>query len=248
MLVSPYIILADYETGSRNAFKTQPLQLAAVAIDSRKLKIVEDGIFQSYIQPIADHEKYGLDPIEDDALRVNKIERDKLYTFPCIDVVWPQFITFVHKYNLKKDKWSAPILAGFNNLRFDNVITERICGGNSLYNKCEKEPYKFGPWDDKDGRNKLFHPVYSIDLMQQVLYWFEHSSDLKKLSFDSLRDYFGMESDNAHNAVVDIIQSAHLLIRMMKLSRNLQAKYNIAFKGSFKSSNKEIASLIAQHL
>ena len=51
------IIVFDFETGSRNPDKTQPVQIAAVAIHGRKLTLQEDGEFNSLIRPILDDDE-----------------------------------------------------------------------------------------------------------------------------------------------------------------------------------------------
>ena len=49
------IIVFDFETGSRNPRKTQPTQLAALALDGRSFKL--KGRFNSEMKPILDDEK-----------------------------------------------------------------------------------------------------------------------------------------------------------------------------------------------
>ena len=44
------IIVFDFETGSRNPLKTQPTQIAAVAIHGRKLTVQPGGYFNSEIR------------------------------------------------------------------------------------------------------------------------------------------------------------------------------------------------------
>ena len=64
-------IVFDFETGSRNPTRTQPTQLAAVALDGRNLAV--KGTFNSEIKAILDDDKAiadGLDPIEHGALKV----------------------------------------------------------------------------------------------------------------------------------------------------------------------------------
>ena len=64
-------IVFDFETGSRNPRKTQPTQLAALALDGRNFKL--KGSFNSEIRPVLDDEKaieMGFDPLDDEALRI----------------------------------------------------------------------------------------------------------------------------------------------------------------------------------
>ena len=49
---------------------------------------------------------------------------------------------------------------------------------------------------------------------------------------DTLREYFGIDSSNSHDALKDVKDTAEILIRFLKLHRKLFAK--IQFKDSFK--------------
>jgi DNA polymerase III epsilon subunit-like protein len=67
--------------------------------------------------------------------------------------------------------------------------------------------------------------------MNLVFYWFENNSDLKSYTLDSLRDYFGISKDGAHDALKDVRDTAEIIIRFLKLHRSLSQK--IKFKNSF---------------
>ena len=69
-------------------------------------------------------------------------------------------------------------------------------------------------------------------MMNLVFYWFNHSNDLKSYTLDSLRDYMGISKEGAHDAIKDVKDTAEIMIRFLKLHRNLAEK--IKFKGSFK--------------
>lgn len=60
--------------------------------------------------------------------------------------------------------------------------------------------------------------------MDVVFLYFESLKVPKSLSFDSLRQFFGMTSEAAHNAVFDTEQTAELLIRFLKLTRTISGK------------------------
>lgn len=208
------IIVYDLETGSRRAWTTQPIQIAAVAIHPQKLEILEGGVFESMMKPVLDDDKaieLGLDPIEDGALEVNKKTRKELETAPKLSVVWKSFEQWVKTFNPKGNKWNRPVKAGFNNNKFDDIIINRICG---------EEPYGFGPYDEEYSQEELFHPIHSIDVMKLCWYWFEALDlPMRGMSMDALRKYFGMQSENAHDALVDVVDTAEILVRFLKLSR-----------------------------
>jgi DNA polymerase III epsilon subunit-like protein len=197
----------DLETGSRNPKTTQPIQLAAVIIDARKLEIVDK--FESLICPMSDEQAIaaGLDTIQDEALNVNKKTREELALAPQLNVVWQQFQDFVARYSKGADKWKKPIAAGFNIKNFDTHIIERLCR-------------EMGPYDKERQSQSIFHPVHSQDLMDDVFRWFENDVDVKSMSMDAMRDLFGLSKENSHDALQDVLDGAGLLIRFMKLYRN----------------------------
>ena len=89
-------IVFDFETGSRNPHKTQPTQIAALALDGRNLSM--KGTFNSEIRPILSDDAAlaaGLDPIEDGALKVTGKNREDLAKAPTLKSVWKKFCTFV---------------------------------------------------------------------------------------------------------------------------------------------------------
>ena len=70
--------------------------------------------------------------------------------------------------------------------------------------------------------------------MNMMFYWFENNSDLKSYALDNVRDYFGISKEGAHDAFKDVKDTAEILIRFMKLHRNLGNK--VKFKGSFSNA------------
>jgi DNA polymerase III epsilon subunit-like protein len=216
-------IVYDYETTGKNAQTAQPIQLAACVVDGRRLEIIDK--FNSFIKPEFDENKckeLKLNPISQEIYNLTKINKEQLDEAPSLKIVWERFKEWVNNHNYKKTRWSAPIKVGYNSTKYDDIITDRICG---------KEPYKFGPWDDEYSTEALFHPIHSIDLLKITYYWFENSQDLKSLSLDTLRAYFGMDTALAHQAHFDVQQEAELLIKYLLLARNIAPKTK--FKGAF---------------
>jgi DNA polymerase III epsilon subunit-like protein len=215
-MINQNIIFRDYETGSKNCNKCQPLQLAAVAIDSRRLEIIPESVFCSYIKPEFDDkvaEQLGFDALQDEALKKNNITREQLKDAPQPKVVWKQYTDYLANYNIKGiggGVWDNPIVAGFNNINFDDIIDERMC---NLY----------GPKLDDYGGMTIYHPVIRLDAQMLVTSMFNNFrlSPTNKYSMDAVREYFGYKSENAHDAKVDVLQGADLLLRFLKLFRNL---------------------------
>src|SRR5687767_13171995 len=154
----------DFETTSKKKFSCQPTQLAAAAIDGRKLEVI--GRFKSYFQISEDADylkKYNLDPATPEVLKMTHTTMEDLHKAPTPKIVWKNFESWVNQFNYKQSKWTAPIRAGYNIFNYDDAITERLCG---------KPPYEFGPWDEEYQCQSLFSPIFGIDLMQIVYYWF----------------------------------------------------------------------------
>jgi DNA polymerase III epsilon subunit-like protein len=215
-----YLCFYDLETVSASPNSTQIIQIASVMIHPRKLEIVPNSEFESLVYATDDPEeceKLGLDRIQDDALAVNKVTREQIASAPKLKSVWNDFCQYVNNYNFKKTTWTSPLMCGFNNNNFDDIILNRVAGSHG---------WGYGPFDEKYKKCSLFHPIHNIDLMKITWGWFEQSADPKRLNFDSLRDFFGLSSDGAHSAIVDVRQGAELLCRFLKLQRNISSKVN----------------------
>jgi DNA polymerase III epsilon subunit-like protein len=202
------IIVFDFETGSRNPHKTQPTQIAAIALHGRKLTIQPNGIFNSEIRPILDDKKAieaGFDPVEEEALKITGKTREALAKAPLPKTVWKKFEDFCMQFNFKKSSYTAPIAAGYNIIGFDLPIVQR----------------------DARGRQTVFNPIFKLDLMDIVFSWTENNKDFKSLSMDFLREYMGFPEEskqNAHDALQDVKDTANILIKFLKFQRNISQK------------------------
>ena len=213
------IIVFDFETGGRNPMRCQPTQIAAIALDGRNFRL--KGEFNSMMRPIIDDDEAiaaDVDPIEEGALKVTGQTRAKLAKAPLPKGVWKKFCAFVNKYNWKGTPYFAPIPAGFNILGYDMHIVNRLC----------KE---YGPWDDKRHQQKLFHQIYKIDVMDDVWLWTEGDPNVKSISMDALRERMGLSSDNAHDALQDVKDTANIFIKLQKSRRAVYR--NMKFEKAF---------------
>jgi DNA polymerase III epsilon subunit-like protein len=237
-----YVVVRDYETGSKNKYKTQPIQIGAVIVDVKKLEVVDDSLFVSTMRPELDDEKaksLGLDPVEDEALKINGFTREELEKAPETKLVWQNYLSYLEKYNCKGKggkNWDAPVIAGYNNSNFDDVIDIRMCE-------------KYGPKLDEWGGWGIYHPTYNFDVfpMVQHLFYSIKLNDRGSLSMDSLREYFGMDKENAHRADIDVLQTAYLMIKILKLKKKLvsgELGPKIKFQGSFASENELIKKFL----
>jgi len=214
-------IFRDWETGSRHkavegTLTPQPVQLAAVAIDIKRLEIIPDSIFESLLQPEFDDKKaieLGIAPIEEEALAVNKKTREELADAPKPKFVWDNYVDYLSNYNLKGKsggKWDAPGVCGFNNTGFDDHIDRYMLR-------------TYGPKLGEYGDWSIYHPFQNIDLHHYVNGMFNNMriSPTNRTSMDACREYFGYKTDGAHDAKIDVLQGADMLIRFLKLFRSL---------------------------
>jgi len=214
-------ICYDFETGGKNPHTCQPTQIAAIALDGRDFKV--KGTFNSEIRAEIDDEKAiaaGLGPLEEGALKVTGKTREGIDKSPELKPVWQKFVKFVDKYNWKKTPFFAPIAAGFNIIGYDAIIIDRMC-------------QQFGPWDDKSGRQKLFNPVRKVDVMDNMFMWMEGDPDVKSISMDALRQRFGMSSENSHDALQDVKDTANIMIKFMLTHRKVYKNMRPSLDGMF---------------
>lgn len=221
------ICVFDLETDGSDPSVCSPVQIAAIMIDPIKLEVIKDSEFNINIKPEVmendDKYEYTTDILDFHA-KVKGCSKDEVYAmwqnYPKQDQSWKMFVNYLDQYHTrssKKSQFSAPIPAGYNINRFDLPIIHRLSA-------------KFGN-TNKEGRSDIFFPRDVLDIMNVVFYWFENNNDLKNYTLDSLRDYLGLSKEGAHDALKDVKDSAEILIRFMKLHRNLSQK--IKFKGAF---------------
>lgn len=206
------IVVFDFETGSLDISKCEVIQVAAMAIDKKKLEPIPNAIFESLIKP------RDFNNLQDEALAVNKKTREELKQAPSIEIVWKKFIDFLSMFNTGKGSFTAPIPAGKNIRHFDMPIFERICSELKYV--------------DKNGSQTWFNRRSMYDLDEIMLLWFENTSDLPNMKMDTIRDYFGMSKAGAHDALVDVKQTSDLITHFLKLHRSIYPK--IKFKDSFR--------------
>lgn len=207
MSVRKNIVVFDFETGGINPNTCQPTQLAALALDGATFKL--HGTFNSEIWAETDDDKAvanGLAPLEAGALKVTGKTREEIALAPQPNAVWSKFVSFVQKYNKGKTQWTAPIPCGYNILNYDMPIINRLC----------KE---FGPWDEKYEKNKLFHPTMKLDVMDEMFMWTESDPTINSISMDNVRKRMGMSSENSHDALQDVKDTANIMIKFMQTRR-----------------------------
>jgi len=221
------ICVFDFETDGSDPKACSPVQIAAVIIDPIKLEIIPNSEFNINFKPEVLEQNndyvYTTD-ILDFHSKVKGCSKDDVLNewknYPKQQQSWNMFINYLDKYHSrssKKSQFSAPIAAGYNINRFDLKIIDRLS-------------QKYGN-TNKENTSDIFYPRDVIDVMNIIFYWFEHNPDLKSYTLDSLREYFGIDKKGAHDAIKDVKDTAEIMIRFMKLHRNIASK--VKFKNSF---------------
>lgn len=224
------ICVFDFETDGSDPKQCSPVQIAAVMIDPLQLEIIEGSEFNINFKPEVleknDNYHYETDILDFHA-KVKGCKKEEVlaewYEYPRQELSWTLFTNYLEKYHTrtsKKSQFSAPIAAGYNIFRFDLPIINRLS-------------QKYGN-TNKEGNSNIFFPRDVVDLLNLIFYWFEHNNDLKSYTLDTVRDYFGIDKEGAHDAIKDVKDTAEILIRFLRLHRNLGNK--IKFKNSFANS------------
>jgi DNA polymerase III epsilon subunit-like protein len=225
------ICVFDFETDGCNPDVCSPVQIAAVMIDPISLEIIDGSEFNINFKPevIEKDENYEYTTdILDFHAKVRGCSKSDILnqwkTYPKQEYSWKLFVNYLDNYhsrNTRKSQFSSPIAAGYNIHRFDLKITERL---SVKYKNTNKE-----------NKSEIFYPRDTLDIMSLMFYWFESSNELKSYSLDTVRQYFGISADGAHDALKDVKDCAEILIRFLKLHRNLSTK--VKFKNSFLDTN-----------
>jgi DNA polymerase III epsilon subunit-like protein len=227
MKFSNKICIFDLETDGVNPNVCSAVQIAAVIVDPIKLEIVKDSEFNIMLKPesleLNPNHEYDNDILNFHA-KVRNCSRDDILcswkeAMPQKQA-WSLFCGYLDKYHSrtsKKNEFSAPIASGYNINRFDLKIVNRMA---QKFNTVNKE-----------NDSNIFYPRDVIDIMNLLYYWFMYLEDVKSISLDNVRDYFSISKDNAHDALKDVKDCADILLRFLKLHKNLSQK--IKFKGAF---------------
>lgn len=156
----------------------------------------------------------NMDAVEDDALRVTNMTREQVSGYADTAVVFPTFINWINKYNKGDSVYTAPIPCGYNIIGYDMKILDRYC-----------KKYKIG-WDETRQSQKVLSQVYKYDLMDHLWFWFENIPDLSKLKLTEVLSYMGASEERitgAHDSLVDVQNTADIIIRIFKMQRHMTA-------------------------
>ena len=205
-----WIIVFDWETDGTDPASCNPVELAAVPIEPRPLEIKTDKAFSTVIKPPGiTKEDYFTDErkktIEWHAKNHGVASADIITSWKkgkSEKIAWKNFCEYCKKFNIEKSygNWyTEPIAAGYNIIGFDLPICERLA-------KKHKTPMPFAK-------------LNKMDLMDLLFYWFENLDEPKNMKLDTMRDFFALKAEQAHEAYSDVVDSAKLLTQFLKFHR-----------------------------
>ncbi len=212
-----HFCIFDFETDLANPELCNPVDVACAMLDPFTLEFVKGSEFRSAIRPYTiDDEDYltkeRLDTIKWHCNLRGCTQQELLTEWrsnPPEDVVWKLFVRHVNIYNKSGSRYNAPIAAGMNIKNFDLIISNRL---NIRHKQSEFFNYEI------------------VDLRDLAFTWLRWDKNLRKRSLDSLREYFGIEQDEAHTAMADVYDSGNLISKFLLLQKGLFPR--VKFKGS----------------
>lgn len=203
--MKPFYICFDFETGGLRPDYHEAVQVAGKAYNGETLQPVPvelGGEFVSYMKP-----EY-FDRLEPGAMKVNKISIETLKAAPEAKQVWLSFIDWTKSFS-KKGKGSAlPIACGKNIRHFDLKFVHEL-------------NLKYSPTKEK---TQIFNNRRCIDLEDMLWLWFENDREFRSYSMDNLREYTGMPTEGAHDALVDVRQTGMVIMDILNLHRNIRSR------------------------
>lgn len=235
-----YILCFDFETDSPNVDTCNAVELAAVPIHPETLEILSSEAFSITIRPpnIDKEERLEKNETTGELVVVQEEywtnDRKKTLQWHAeqrkvpeetiahnwrhgVDekIAWQTFIQYCKKYNSVKkrgDWYPQPIPMGYNINNFDIPLVKRLC--------------------TKYGTENPFSEIFSLDIMQNLWWWFSDLDEPERYRLDDVRAFLGLAAHSqAHEALSDVIDEAKIGVKFLKFHRR-QASVD-KFKNSF---------------
>jgi len=164
------ILVADCETSGLDPKKSAMLQIALIPIIDG---VVKDP-FVSYVQP------HKLADIADGALKVNKINREDLATFPTIEEMTKNMLAFIDQYDCK-------FTIRAHNAQFDKDFLYHFMSRQGLHGDYIKR----------------FRPELQCTLEKAKRVFAKEKKKPANFKLGTLCEWFGIKLENAHEALSD---------------------------------------------
>lgn len=242
----------DFETNGLGDGK-QPVEFACVIIDGHKLTLKEQGVFSSLCAIIPDDEvdSYGLDKTDVRALAANNLTLEQVNAAPPLKKIWSDFESFMQYHNPSGSMYNNPILV-VHNKDFDEPLLDNIKLGlhrgryilpqkplakSKVKAMDEKELRQYiasmsplkEPW--KFSGRKIFHPTFKIDTLQNCFNWFSFQREPQRMNQVAICEFLGLDTSGAHGALFDTLTTAEIMVRMLKIQREVSNDTDFDTKG-----------------
>ena len=196
------IIVYDLETSGIDTNTAQIVQVGAVCVDARRLEIIEGSEFDVLIKPLYGEECAKAGLQELTDGAINIHKKGHALLAEKGVTLETGMSNFVSYVNTHNN---------INN--YDTPILKRDLA--------------------RTGLSSPFHPSISIDVLQLMFLFFENDKNVTRLSADSLiRKHMGWkDKGESHDALGDVIMTAEVLIKSMRLIR--KAVGTVKFENCF---------------
>lgn len=208
MNLNRYLIVFDYETTGLDVNTCDIVQIGAVPIDLSNIKILEDQSFNVIVKPDGFGAEYiaANQEVFDWHAKKRNMSLDEVAEFYGAGIkekyAWERFVKFCSRYNMDGSMEGTAIPSGQNITGFDLPISRRLA-------KKYKTKYPFDEY-------------YKIDLRDVSKLWFMFSSQPPtSFGLDTLREYFGIELEGAHDALNDCLATCKILRSFLNLHKSI---------------------------
>lgn len=224
-------VVYDFETYGLDPKTSEVIQVGMKAYNGVTLEpipVSQGGEFESMMKPLYPERLDS--PGAQKALECNKKTKAQILAAPDQKVVWQRAIKWVAQWNNKQAPFGGKPIACDKNIR--NFDTHFLLALNTLYGPQKEKTY-------------LFNNRLNVDLEDFLHHWFSFDETLPNLKMDTVREYFGMDSTNGHDALCDVQQTGDLIMKFLRLYRTLSQKKRgngepfIPFKNSFAAAQQK---------
>lgn len=219
------IVVWDLETSGLSSETSEAIQVAGKAYDGVTLEPIpasRGGEFVSMMRPLYPERLDS--PGAAKALECNRKTKAEILAAPDQGIVWNKFLKWVANFKNTKAPFGGNPIAGGKNIRnFDSKFMDAL----NLLHSPKKE------------KTRVFSDRYTLDLEDFLFHWFCHDDTIPNVKMDTIREYFGMDTTNSHDALCDCQQTGDLIMKFLRLYRSLAKKTTpagtpfIPFKNSF---------------
>jgi DNA polymerase III epsilon subunit-like protein len=221
------IVIFDFETThiESTTDKCDIVEIGAVTIDPRSLTKIEGSEFFIEVRPdridepdyYTEHKStidWHLALPQNKGKSVDDMMQHWAQATP-EKMAYKMFSEYVNTYNYTKTYKSLPIPGGQNIKNFDLNIYRRLCAKHKI--------------------KEFFSKRDAVDTLELSFYWFMFNQDPpRSYKMDDIRPYLGIETENGHNALADVLDEAEIALMYLKQFKKFGKQLN--FRNYFRTT------------